>query len=96
MSSCRHLLLLGSLSRRDFEMRTASGSELFSLLIRLPTNTFPLLSIFSPLEMISIKNWETSLSWHAKFFLAVAIRVSKTRMLKLPINVPTGAQLLET
>ena len=44
------------------------------------------LSIFSPLEMISITIWETPLSWHAKSSLPVAVRVSKTRVLKLPNN----------
>ena len=36
-------------------MRTATGSELFSFLTCPHTTTFPLLSIFSPLEMNSIK-----------------------------------------
>ena len=76
---------LGSLSTRDFETRTASGSALFSLISRLRTITFTLLSTFSPLGMISIKMWETPLSWHAKCSLPVAVRVSKTRVLKLPV-----------
>ena len=46
---------LGSLSTRVFETRTATGSELFSLLTCLHTTTLTLPSIFSPLEMISIK-----------------------------------------
>ena len=75
---------LGSLSTRVFETRTATRSELFSLLTCFHTTTFTLLSIFSPLEMISIKIWEKPLSWHAKFSLPFAVRVSKTRMLKLP------------
>ena len=52
----------------------------------LYTTTFTLLIIFSPLEMIGIKIWETSLSCHAKGSPPFAVRVSKTRMLKLPIN----------
>ena len=76
--------LIGSLSMHVFETRTATGSELFSLLTCLYTTTFKLLSIFSPLEMISIKIWETPLFWHAKCSLPVAVRVSKTRVLKLP------------
>ena len=79
-----HFATLGSLSTRVFETRTASGSELFSLLTCLFTTIFTLLSIFYPLEMISIKIWETPLSWHAKCSLPVAVRVSKTRVLKLP------------
>ena len=69
-----------------FETRTATGSELFSLVTCLYTTTFKLLSIFSSLKMISIKIWETPLSWHAKCSLPVAVRVSKTRVLKLPID----------
>ena len=54
--------LLGSLSTRVFETRTATGSELFSLLTCLHTTPFALPSIFSPLEMLGIKIWETPLS----------------------------------
>ena len=43
------------LSTRVFETRTATGSELFSLLTCPHTTTFTLLSIFSPLEISSIK-----------------------------------------
>ena len=81
----RLLLRLGSLSTRDFETRTESGSALFSLITRLRTITSTLLSTFSPLGMIRINMWETPLSWHAKCSLPVAVRVSKTRLLKLPI-----------
>ena len=76
--------LVWSLSTRVFETRTATGSELFSLLTCLYTTTFTWLSILSPLEMIRIKIWETPLSCHAKCSLPVAVRVSKTRVLKLP------------
>ena len=75
---------LGSLSTHVFETRTATGSELFSLLTGFHTTTFTLLSIFSPLEMISTKIWETPLSWQVKCFFPVAVCVSKTRVLKLP------------
>ena len=34
--------------------------------------------------MISIKIWDKPLSWHAKCSLPVAVRVLKTRVLKLP------------
>ena len=51
--------ILESLSTRVFETRTATGSELFSLLTWPHTTTFTLLSIFSPLEMSSITIWET-------------------------------------
>ena len=77
-------LTIGSLSTHVFETRTATGSELFSLLTCFHTTTFTLLGIFSPLEMISTKIWETPLSWHVKCSLPVAVRVSKTLLLKLP------------
>ena len=76
---------MGSLSTRVFDTRTATGSELFSLLTCVHTTTFTLISIFSPLEMISIKIWETPLSWHAKCSLPVAVRVSKTLVLKVTL-----------
>ena len=41
---------------RDFETRTASGSELFSLITRLHTITFTMLSTFSRLWMISVRH----------------------------------------
>ena len=84
---CRHIGLLGSLSTRSFDTRTATGSEQFPLLTWPNTTTFTLLSIFSPLEMSYTKIWETMISWHAKCSLPVAVRVSKTRMLK-PAIVP--------
>ena len=46
---------LGSLSTHVFETRMATGSELFSLLTYPHTTAFTLLSIFSLLEMSSIK-----------------------------------------
>ena len=77
---------IGSLSTRDFETRTASGSELFSLIARLHNITFTMLSTISRFWMISIKMCETPLSWHTECSgcLPVAFRVSKTRVLKLP------------
>ena len=68
-------LRIGSLSTSVFETRTPTGSELFSLLTCLHTTTFALLSIFSPLEIISIKIRETSLPWLANCSLPVAVRV---------------------
>ena len=47
---------LGSLSMRVFETRMATVSELFSFLICLHTTTFTLPSIFSPLDIVSIKS----------------------------------------
>ena len=71
---------------RIFETRTATESQPFPLLTCRHITRFILLSIFSPLEMISINIWETPLSWHAKCSLPVAVRVLKTRVLKLPNN----------
>ena len=80
----QRLILIGSLSTNVFETRTATGSELISLLSRPHTTTFALLSIFSPLEMSSIKIWETIRSYYVKCSLPIAVRVSKSRVLKLP------------
>ena len=65
---------------RMFEMRTATGNELFSLLTCLHTTTFISLSIFSLLDTLSLKSWERPLSWRAKYSLPVAVRLSKTRV----------------
>ena len=77
---CREQRTKGSTN--DFKTRTANGSELFSLISCLHTTTFTLLSTFSPLGLIIMKIWGTPLSWHAKCPLPVAVRVSKTRVLK--------------
>ena len=45
--------------------------------------------------MISIKIWETLLSWHANCSLPVAVHVSKTRVLKLP-NYKTRRSWIRT
>ena len=71
-------------STRVFETRTATGSELISLLTYPHTTTFTLLSIFSPLKISSRKIWETLRSKHAKCSLPVVVRVLKTRVPKLP------------
>ena len=84
LQTCISIPSLGSLSTPIFETRTANGSELFSLLTCLQTTTFTFLSTFSPLGIISIKIWETSLSLRAKCSLLVTVSVSKTRVLKLP------------
>ena len=75
---------LRSLSTCVFETRTATGSELFSLLTCLHTTTFTFPSTFSPLQTIRIKIWEIPLSLLEKCPIPVAVRVSKTRVLKLP------------
>ena len=77
-----------------FETRTATGSEPFSLLTCLHSTTFILLSIFSPLEMITMKIWETPLSWHLKCSLPVGIRILKTCVLKLSSDL-LHSQIME-
>ena len=84
--ACRDTI--GSLSTRVFGTRTATGSVLFSLLTCFHTTTFTFPSIFYPLEIISIKIWETPLPWREKFSLPVDVRVLKTRVLKLSNNTP--------
>ena len=46
--------------------------------------TFTLLTIFSSLQMISIKIWETTLSWHANWSLPVAANWGKCQWVKSP------------
>ena len=71
---------MASLSTRAFETRTATGSELFSLLTCLYTTTFTLLSIFSPLEMISIKNLgDTTVLAHEMFSSGCRPRLKNAR-----------------
>ena len=45
----------------------ATRNELFFYLTCLHTTTFVLLIIFLLAKMITLKIWEKSLSWHAKF-----------------------------
>ena len=52
-------LILGSLSTRTFETPMVTWSELFSSLTCPHTTTITLLSIFSPVEISSIKIWVT-------------------------------------
>ena len=78
-------LVPSTLSKSVSETRTATGSELISLLTRPHTTTFTLLSIFWPLKISSRKIWKTLRSKHAKCSLPVAVRVSETLVLKLPI-----------
>ena len=68
----------GASARDMFKPRTTTGSDLFSFRTSLHIATFILLGIFSPVETISLKNWERSLSGHAKYLLPVLIRRSKT------------------
>ena len=68
-----------------FESRTVTGSALLYL-TSLHTAKLMLLSLFLRVDTISLKIWERPLSWRAKCSLPVAVRGSKTCMLKLPKN----------
>ena len=65
-SLCAHqcFLLIESLSKPS----TTTRSEQFSYLSCLHTNKFILLSIFSLVQMISLKIWETPVSWHCRMW----------------------------
>ena len=94
--ACRARRVFRTFGKRAPEaiLRTATGSELFSPKTCLHTATFTLLNIVFLLEMISVKIWETPLSWHATCSLPVAVRDSKTRALKLPSIESLLASLL--
>ena len=62
----------------------STGSEAFSLLIRLDANKFVLLSFFTIIETIYPKIGAKSLYKNAKSPLPVKVRYSKTPLLQLP------------
>ena len=76
--------ILGSLSKDVFERRTSTGSEAFSLFIRLDTTKFVLLSFFSPIKTIYLRVSTKPQPNAAKSPLPVDVRRSKTLLLKLP------------
>ena len=79
-----HIILL--FSEIVIFMIKTSCRPVRSVIITCPhATTFTLLSIFPPLEVNSIKLWETKCSL-PKYSLAVAVCVSKTCLLKLPIQ----------
>ena len=78
------LTLIGSLSKDVFERRTSTGSEAFSLFIRLDTTKFVLLSFFSPIKTIYLRVSTKPQPNAAKSPLPVDVRRSKTLLLKLP------------
>ena len=79
-----YMISLESLSTTVFEARTATGGELFSLLTCPHNNSFALPSIFSPLGINDNTDINKTIrSWHEKWSLPVAVRVSKMRVLKL-------------
>ena len=78
---------LGSLSKGVFERRTATGNETFSLFTRLGATTFVKLCVFTLIETIYLKIRAHPLRKNEKRPLPVAVRGSKTPLLKLPIAV---------
>ena len=80
-------VLIGSLSSDDFERRTSTGSEVFSLLTCLDDIKFVFLSFFTVIEAIWLKICAKPPSKNEKRPLPVDVRRSKTLLLKLP-NVP--------
>ena len=80
----RHRSPIGSLSKDVFERRTSTGSEAFSLFIRLDTTKFVLLSFFSPIKTIYLRVSTKPQPNAAKSPLPVDVRRSKTLLLKLP------------
>ena len=75
---------LGSLSKGIFEQCTATGNETFSHFSRLGATTFVILSVFTPIETIYLKIRAHPLPKNDKRPFPVAVRRSKTRLLKIP------------
>ena len=82
--SRRESKILGSLSKGVFERRTATGNETFSLFTRLGATIFVILSVFTLIEKIYLKIRAHPLLKNEKRLLPVAVRRSKTPLLKLP------------
>ena len=76
---------LGSLSTRVFETRTATGREQFAFLDRIVSQIFILFISNGEkvLNKVNVVVWGQVKSENSS--LPVAVRVSKTRVLKLPI-----------
>ena len=75
---------MASLSTDVFERRTSIGSEPFSLFICRDANKFVLLSFFSLMKRICLRDSTKPLPNDAKGLLPVDVRRSKTRLLKFP------------
>ena len=76
---------IGSLSKDVFERCTSTGSEAFSLFMRLDTTKFVLLSFFSPIKTIYLRVSTKPQRNAAKSPLPVDVCLSKTLLLKLPM-----------
>ena len=84
------VIIFGSLSKGVFERRTATGNETFSLFTRLGATTFVIPSVVTRIETIYLKIKVHPLPKNEKRPLPVAVRRSKTPLLKLPYNSPGG------
>ena len=80
------LVILGSLSTRVFETRTATGSSCFPFLTCLHTATFTLLSIFCSLEMISLTSTRHHCPGTRNVFFRLPSASQKRACFKLPNN----------
>ena len=78
-----------NLSKDDFEGRTSTGSEPFSLFICLDANKFVLLSFFSLMKRIYPRVSNKPLPNDAKGPLPVDVGRSTTLLLKLPTVAAT-------
>ena len=76
--------ILITLSKGAFERRTETGNETFSLFTRLGATTFVILSVVTRIETIYLKIRVHPLPKNEKRPLPVAVRRSKTPLLKLP------------
>ena len=65
----------------------ATGNETFSLFTRLGATAFVILSVFTLIKTIYLKSRAHPLTKNGKRPLPVAVRRSKTPLLKLPIVV---------
>lgn len=75
--------VVGSLSRGEFEQRTSSGSQAFSLLICLHATRFDLLSVSTLTEKICLKFGRDHCPRKQKSHFRVDVHRSKTSALKL-------------
>ena len=77
-------LIVESLSKGVFERRTGTGNDTFPLFTRLGATTFVILSVVTRIEMIYLNIRAHPLSKNEKRPLPVAVRRSKTPLLKAP------------
>ena len=79
-------MILGSLSKRVFELRTSTRSEIFFILKYIDNTKLVLLSLFLIIETICPKIWAKIQLKNKKSLLPVDMHRSKVSLLKLTIN----------